>query len=458
MPNNFNDSFNWRVPLRTGRKHGWEHHGKKGTLVRRLLGVLEMWASNDPQHHFIFCSLESLLKQCNKSGDAHSINHLKHVLHEFRLRHIISPYFTAYDGRYGFIMEPHDARARREGSLCIIHHPRDPEYKLHITSQGSPYDAPREHAGGTEGAPREHAGGTPGALTGAPISQNGSTIGGSIGGTDELEQVYKNPELAEAYAQKWLAERGMVGALKLLKSVSREAGKQGSNEAANAETESDQGKDEEQQQEQKPEQGKGNGKSVCLSSSKARLTDQEQEQPQPRDHDKSKATPVQTIGDFFRGDLSILLLTGGELDNGVCRDENERELLEECMAEAVAAKAERPFCGNITCAALMGDTMKLLLETYERTVPTPWLPVMRLLREQTPKEPSPQVVKALEKAKKRPVVNLVPSDFHRANGYERCDDECWRPQVSREEAGFTVKDTYTLTDGKTTYNIWRKAK
>jgi hypothetical protein len=47
-----------------------------------------------------------------------------------------------------------------------------------------------------------------------------------------------------------------------------------------------------------------------------------------------------------------------------------------------------------------------------------------------------------------------PSEWQVANGYEYCADDVWRPQVSREAAGYTVKGEYEVA-GKT-YNVWRK--
>ncbi len=292
MPNNFNNSFNWRVPLRTGRKHGWEHHGKKGTLVRRLLGVLDLWASNDKRHRFIFCSSrEGLLKQVNagKNREQYSMTQLEQVLHELRERHIISPYFTAYDGRYGFVMQPHDGRARREGSLCVLYQPRNPDYKHDITSQFSPYDAPR---GCGPGAPRVRTGcaegAVTGAVTGAVKSQKGCGEGCGEGCADELEQIYKNPELAEAYAEKWLAERGLVGTPKLLKRC-----KHGSLEA-DKQTRTENGRGQEEIEEQGNSKPKSKGD---VSSSLSLEPNTENRTPKTRDHE-GRYKPVLSPNDY----------------------------------------------------------------------------------------------------------------------------------------------------------------
>ena len=56
----------------------------------------------------------------------------------------------------------------------------------------------------------------------------------------------------------------------------------------------------------------------------------------------------------------------------------------------------------------------------------------------------------------KPVMHLIPDDFHVKNGYERCADETWQPEVGRIANGFTVKGEYKAPNGKT-YNIWSKA-
>ena len=169
MPTNFNDSFRWRAPLRANCKHGWEHHAHTGTLVRALLARLDYLAAKD-KGRFVFATLPALLKMCNKGrakADCYSLVQLKKALAEFRARHIVSPYFTRWDGQYGFVMEPHVAgkgRAHLVDNVCVLDAYRD-ERPLDETSQGSPHDAPkRGHAGDTQGTRRGHSGDTQGTL------------------------------------------------------------------------------------------------------------------------------------------------------------------------------------------------------------------------------------------------------------------------------------------------------
>ncbi len=107
-------------------KHSWESHADRGTLMKDVLHVLDLLAANDEKSRFIFAELSAILRLCNKRRIKNklkpcSMSHLKHVfafLHSF---HIISPYFTTWDGRYGFIFEPHDARRTVEHGVCIKH-------------------------------------------------------------------------------------------------------------------------------------------------------------------------------------------------------------------------------------------------------------------------------------------------------------------------------------------------
>lgn len=198
-------------------------------------------------------------------------------------------------------------------------------------------------------------------------------------------------------------------------------------------------------------EGKGSGLGFAAKSSE---NEQSQEQPQPQSQERkatpslsiptdrleatAKATPApapavparETIGEHFRGDLTIASLSDHNLDDDVTWSAEDREQLNECIREAVSARAAQPYVDLRTNASLMGDAMKLLLETYEKNVPAPWLPVMQLLRDADSKP---------RKAKPKPPVKQEPSDWHRANGYEQCSDNIWRPAVGRESDGYTVK-------------------
>src|ERR1017187_1670194 len=116
------------VTLRKDRAHSLKHHGRKNTLMREVLGWIDFWACNDPEHRFVFCELSALLTACNsgKGATQYSIQHLKRVMAELRERHIVSPYFKGPDGRWGFIVEPHgDPREHQQlrsevvGGMCF---------------------------------------------------------------------------------------------------------------------------------------------------------------------------------------------------------------------------------------------------------------------------------------------------------------------------------------------------
>jgi hypothetical protein len=127
--------------------------------------------------------------------------------------------------------------------------------------------------------------------------------------------------------------------------------------------------------------------------------------------------------------------------------------LRKCIEDAVAERENQPYCGLATNAALMGIVMSLMKKRHKKNCPPMWLPVMKSMRAKA--ETVSEMSAEYKAFRFKPTVNLVPNDFHKANGYERCEDEAWRPASGREAFGFTVKDTYTHA-GRT-YNIWRKA-
>jgi hypothetical protein len=129
---NFNDSFFWRVKLRAGRGHTLKHHARRGTVIYELLGILDLLAAEDElkgtRCRFVFASIAALVDMCNKGERKNGIHYtetwVKEALAELRARHIISGYFTAQDGRKGFIVAPHDSLCYRDGAECVLHAPK----------------------------------------------------------------------------------------------------------------------------------------------------------------------------------------------------------------------------------------------------------------------------------------------------------------------------------------------
>jgi hypothetical protein len=189
-------------------------------------------------------------------------------------------------------------------------------------------------------------------------------------------------------------------------------------------------KSSENKQPQRQEQPKPHSQKRKATSSVPIPTNRLEATPTAKAASAPPSPTRETIGEHFRGDLTIASLSDHNLDNDVTWSAEDREHLNECIGEAVSARAAQPYVDLRTNASLMGDAMKLLLETYEKNVPAPWLPVMQLLRDADAKP---------RKLKPKPPRKQEANDFHRANGYEQCSDNIWRPAAGREADGYTVK-------------------
>ena len=203
----FSDSFLWRVQLRADRPHLWKHHARVGTLMREVLGLLDKWARNDPQR-FVPASLAAILKNCNKGkrseGKSYTLRHLKFVMAELRARHIISPYFTTWDGRDGFVMEPHELRTclLDDGKVCQKRAPKRFECSDEVAEKltgCSPLSSPPVHHLFTDLF-------TTCSPTSSPTGSQKFTDQFTERFTSELSKVYKNAELTEALCKSWFAD------------------------------------------------------------------------------------------------------------------------------------------------------------------------------------------------------------------------------------------------------------
>lgn len=200
----FNDSFLLApigVPLRKGRKHSLKSHARKGTLVYEVLGILDLLAANDPEHRFVFIERPSILKLCNKgrrvNAKKYSMSMLQRVLAELQARHIVSPYFKAWDGRYGFVVEPHDARCRVVNKVCFKHAPKRYECHPAVTppvTRLSPEKSPACHSQSHPMGEKKSPDVSPQLSPDGPLQPNEFT------------------DFTEDDAAKWLAERVQIGA------------------------------------------------------------------------------------------------------------------------------------------------------------------------------------------------------------------------------------------------------
>jgi hypothetical protein len=127
------DAWLRNVLLRSGRKHGWKQHARKGTLLREVLGILDAWSvrysANEGGRRFLVAHLNTILKNCKTkkprkkklpSVEDFSLDRLKRILAELREQHILSKYFESNDGRFGFVMAPHDSLCHVKNGVCIL--------------------------------------------------------------------------------------------------------------------------------------------------------------------------------------------------------------------------------------------------------------------------------------------------------------------------------------------------
>ena len=123
------DAWIRHVPLRKDREHTWKQHARGGTLLREVLGILDKWATReaakDERHYrFVFAHHAAILKNCNKGpraeGKHFSLIRLKHVLEELRSQHILGKYFETKDGRFGFVVAPHETLCYAQNGVCIL--------------------------------------------------------------------------------------------------------------------------------------------------------------------------------------------------------------------------------------------------------------------------------------------------------------------------------------------------
>lgn len=136
------DAWIRNVLLRPGRECSWKKHARTGTALREVLGMLDGWATRyapneggaDPLatigqpnargRRFIMVHRATILKQCfkgkRKESPNYSIQHLKRILEELRAQHIISKYFDTNDGRYGFVVAPHDSLCHVRNGVCVL--------------------------------------------------------------------------------------------------------------------------------------------------------------------------------------------------------------------------------------------------------------------------------------------------------------------------------------------------
>ncbi len=454
--------FQRRVPLRKDRKHSWESHAVAGSLMKDVLHTLDLLAAND-KTQFIFASLPAILKMCNQRRSRNKLppckmRQLKRILALLYDLHIVSHYFKSWDGRYGFVFEPHDGRCctldkhgniiRKKysvkmepqpdgGVICVKHAYRGmPPY-------GTLGEPPEGHRRDTAQDTMKTPARTP---VRTPQDAFEDTTQDTIRDTGDSSQLTNCVELTDEQVTEWLAEHAQWALSKVRRSVSLDKvgkvlgfkglqGSEVSNQVSSSENEPQgQGQPRPEKQPQSQNQQPESFPSLRPTDLTAKAT------PTPAPMKVKNKSTTETIGEFFLGCTSLIeTITDCELDADCISSwsEDDKDALEDCMEKAIAAKATRPYCGRLTLASLMGDTMKLLMETYEKEVPKPWVPVMRLLRERPPRTAD--------------VAPWKPGEFVIADqlksGRVPCGDRLWLRESERESQGYAVKDEF---------GVWQK--
>lgn len=253
--------FKRRVKKGKG-KHSWESHAKAGTLLKDVLHWLELLAANEPGR-FVFITMPVLLQKCNARRIKNklkpcSLSNLKHIFVFLHDMHIASPRFTTWDGRDGFIFEPHDARCSVEKGVCIKHTYTANQLAEMRKNWPSEKDAAEQllrmaeqllrmygsTPRSTDAALDEHRCSTAVALPVAPLSAFRSTVGSTPRSTAEDVKPTDCAELTDEQVAKWMTENVQVGASKVCKVVGFEGLKE-----AKVTKEAPKSKSEEQQQE-----------------------------------------------------------------------------------------------------------------------------------------------------------------------------------------------------------------
>lgn len=217
------DAFNRHVLLRKDREHSWRHHARNGTLLKEVLGILDKWAAREEKktgYRFVFAHQDTILNICFKGkredGKPFSLTQLKRIFDKLRTEHIISRYFKTGDGRWGFVVAPHDSLCYVKDNVCYL-----PDRSIALPAL-EPLFPPASIAAlaALKAAPIWHSTrhrddtqhGTDTALNTAPASRIEDTEHGTEHGTDESLYLSNCELLSENEKALWLESRKQLGA------------------------------------------------------------------------------------------------------------------------------------------------------------------------------------------------------------------------------------------------------
>lgn len=119
----FARNFKPIVQLKPGEMCSWKRH-YRGAL-RELIGILNLWASNDPEH-FVYAGLDEMVRHCKRyKGKGYSRRQVLYALKELREREIVSKPVTRFrfgQEIIGVIVVAHDMLVtRHHDCFCVFH-------------------------------------------------------------------------------------------------------------------------------------------------------------------------------------------------------------------------------------------------------------------------------------------------------------------------------------------------
>lgn len=124
MNKRFAKSFRPRVGnLKPNEPCNIRHHYRGA--MREVIGILDLWASNDPEERFVWCGVDAIVEHCKRlSKKPFRKRQVEYALAEFRARYIISKKVVRIrDGKEveGFIVAPHVSLAvRKSETVCLL--------------------------------------------------------------------------------------------------------------------------------------------------------------------------------------------------------------------------------------------------------------------------------------------------------------------------------------------------
>jgi hypothetical protein len=396
--NSFNQSFLWSVKLRDGRGHSLKSHARRGTALHELLGILDLLAGNDPQR-FVVASIAALMKLCNKGERSNRIVYsetwIKKTLAELRARHIVSTYFTAWDGRYGFVVAPHDFLCYRRGNICTMHVPKRYECSDEDVAKYREFVAPSCTAQYTGTIPRTTPRSTP---QSTPISEKKYTAQYTAQYTGESAHVAECSPVIETSSDIWQTVGTQIGAPNRV--TGRAVEPKELKEPANRPTVAGPADGQEHSQEKGAQTEKGSFSTTDYNPTDGRqegsfsLKEDTQEKDKGNNptftHVKIEEKFAELLGESSEYDCVIKTVSTGLIkrDDITAVSLSQRfhswQELAQCCREAIAEHSREQYLGPKTHGDVMAWAMALFTRQQNEKTPPCWYAVAKKLRQSPP--------------------------------------------------------------------------